>query len=39
MMGKKNKMPKPIIPLFHHSNIPICFLCGDILFFGNEKRA
>jgi len=27
MLGKK-KMPKPIIPSFHHSNIPIHLLCG-----------
>jgi hypothetical protein len=28
MMGKK--ISKPIVPLFHHSNIPIWLLAGDI---------
>jgi hypothetical protein len=28
MLGKGNKMPKPIIPSFHHSIIPIHLPCG-----------
>jgi hypothetical protein len=28
MMDKKNEMPKPIVPLFHNSSIPICLLCA-----------
>jgi hypothetical protein len=28
MMGKKIRMLKSIIPLFHHSSIPIGLLCG-----------
>jgi hypothetical protein len=36
MMGKKNKMPKLIIPLFHYSNIPICLLFG--LFFSSSAE-
>jgi hypothetical protein len=29
--GQKNKMPKPIIPSFHYSNIPVSLLCGESL--------
>jgi hypothetical protein len=40
--GQKITIPKPNIPLFHHSSIPfywlcgLCALCGSILFLSSE---